>query len=372
MATTQTKAEKRRAERAARRQTRTKGGGPRNGKEAKGKPQKGPIREWVDALVFALAVMIVLRVCFFDLFQIPTPSMEKNLLVGDYLFVSKLHYGTRLPMAVCVPFTQWCLPGIAFPYARVPGFSEVKRGDAMVFNWPVDPDKETISTKMHYIKRVIGLPGESFEIRDKRPHANGEPIVFEEDVEANMQQEWRVTKSEARVRVSATTLADLGVTEWGELNRPEFAVIATEAVANNLAEFPWIASVEPNIKPPDASVFPPALASNSIHNFGPIVIPQEGLTVTLTAENWPYYEPMLRQYEGRQTATRDNGTFEIDGQPATTYTFGQDYFFVMGDNRDNSEDSRFWGFVPMDHVVGKALLVYFSWPQVSRIFHLVD
>ena len=126
------RAESRREERKQRKSARTKEG------SKEGTPQKGKIREWVDAMVFAVVVMVILRTLLFDLFRIPTPSMEKNLLVGDYLFVSKLHYGTRTPMTLGIPFTQIYLPGLTFPWTRFPGFSEVKRGDAVVFNWPDD------------------------------------------------------------------------------------------------------------------------------------------------------------------------------------------------------------------------------------------
>ena len=328
-------------------------------------------------MVFAIVVMVILRTLFFDLFRIPTPSMEKNLLVGDYLFVSKLHYGTRTPMTIGVPFTQVYLPGLEFPFTRMPGFSSVKRGDAIVFNWP-DDDVDVIERRMHYIKRVVALPGESIKVLDKQVFVDETRLPLNE----GMQQYWSVEKTDPRVQLNRSALEELGISEVVQSADPAVVrMIATESSAQTVSTWPWVASVSPAVAQPnavyDAAMYPPGRGWTP-DNYGPVVVPGEGLTIPLDEEAWEIYEKVISRFEGHVTARGTAGEFLIDGVASSEYTFAQDYFFVMGDNRDNSEDSRFWGFVPMDHVVGKALLVYFSWdkdsmlPRFGRLLHLID
>ena len=332
---------------------------------------KSKTREWLEALVFALVVMLIVRTFIFDLFRIPTPSMEKSLLVGDYLFVSKLHYGTRTPYTLGVPFTQIYIPGIRLPSMRLPGFSEVQRNDAIVFNYPLE--ERPIDRKVHYIKRLIGLPGDEVAVQDKQVIVNGAPLEMKED----MQQLWDVYKSNPRVRLSEIRLNDIGIDSFSTTIDPQVVrVLATEGAVEQLETWSYVDRVEKTIVPDNvgysAVMYPPGRGYTP-DNYGAINVPAEGTTVTLTAENWPIYEPVIRRYEGKTTRVTDEG-FVVNGMASTSYTFEQNYFFVMGDNRDNSEDSRFWGFVPMDHVVGKAILVYFSWdanstlPRFNRIF----
>ncbi len=328
--------------------------------------QKGKVREWVDAMTFAIVVMLIVRTLFFDLFRIPTPSMEKSLMVGDYLFVSKLHYGTRTPMTIGIPFTSMYIKGISIPFFRFPGFTKIKRGDAVVFNWPEDA-VEQIDRRMHYIKRIMGLPGEKLEVRDKVVFIDGEA----QELMPTMQQRWRVVKTEPRIQLSSSWLDEIGVSEVIQTeNQLVLVVTGTEFAMEEIKAMPWVASIEPAITVPnsryDQVMYPRGRGYNP-DNFGPVSIPKEGQTVTLTDAVWEEIETVITRYEGHVARRTLDGTFEIDGEPATTYTFSQDYFFAMGDNRDNSEDSRFWGFVPMDHVVGKAMFVYFSWDAGSRL-----
>lgn len=357
---------------------------PRNGQKtgtAKGthngrsEASKSQLRQWGEAILFAAIVVLIVRTLFFDLFRIPTPSMEKNLLVGDYLFVSKLHYGTRLPLTLGVPFTSWHLPGVEFPYTRLPGFSDIERGDAVVFNYP--PNEEPIDRKMHYIKRVIGMPGESIAVRDKVVQINGEPLPLG----MGMQQFWYVYKSDPRYRLPSSRLRELGISDVRPTRDPTVVrVLGTRRAIEAMNAWPWIERVEPYIARDEAynSLMYPSGRDYTPDNYGPIPIPEQGETVALTEANWPIYEPVISRYEGRTTRRVDAGTFRIDGEPANTYTFTQDYYFVMGDNRDNSEDSRFWGFVPENHIVGKALFTYFSWdsgsnlPRFGRIFRGIE
>ena len=346
-----------------------------NGKSDGKRKHKSKLREWTDAVVFALVVMLIVRTLIFDLFRIPTPSMEKNLLIGDYLFVSKLHYGTRTPLTIGIPFTQIYVKGVSLPHTRFPGFTSVERGDAIVFNFP--PEEKPVDRKMHYIKRVVGLPGDDLQLIDKQVHVNGQVVPLRE----GMQQYWNVYKRDPRVALSGATLRDLGVSDLQGTSNPSIVrVLATEQAVRQIESWPWVERVEPYVAPENvgySSLMYPPDRGYTPDNYGPVHIPKKGETVTLTAENWPLYETVITRYEGHTARSLDDGTFEIDGSTAQTYTFEQNYYFVMGDNRDNSEDSRFWGFVPMNHIVGKAILIYFSWdadamlPRFGRLFNLI-
>lgn len=357
--------QKRRAERAAQ----------RSGKSEKKK--KGPLREWLDAVVFAIIFMVIMRTVFFDLFQIPTPSMEKSLLVGDYIVVSKLHYGMRTPMTIGIPFTQIYVRGLDLPWTRFPGFSEPKRFDAVVFNWPADDDDKPIDRKTYYIKRIIGIPGDTLEIIDKIVHVNGDTLFFKETKEPfkdTMQRFWYVYKEDPRMRLPSARLEELGVSEqWPTMNPTVVRIQATDAAAKAIEEWEYVTAVNPVVREPAVnrtySLYPPS-SNHSTDNYGPLTIPGKDLTVDLTPENWPVYEPVITKFEGLTASLSSDSTFRINGEVRDTYTFTQDYFFVMGDNRDNSEDSRFWGFVPMDHVVGRAVAVYFSWNSEGSPFIL--
>ncbi len=349
----------------------------RGERAARKTPTKGPIREWLDAMIFAVIVMIVLRVLFFDLFRIPTPSMEKSLLVGDYLFVSKLHYGTRTPMTIGIPFTGMYIPGIKLPWTRLPGFSEVKRLDAVVFNWPAD-DVDIIDRRQHYIKRVIGLPGEAFEVRDKEVYVDS----THQKLLPTMQVYWNVFKSDPRVRLNPASLSELGISSMVPTTNPAVVqMIATPRAAEQLTTLPWVDSVRVavvrRVDVYNNSLYPPGMGWTP-DNYGPVLIPAAGMSVPLDAAGARMYETVITRYEGHTLTTASDGSYRVDGQPAATYTFEQNYYFVMGDNRDNSEDSRFWGFVPMDHIVGKAVTVYFSWdkdvmlPRFGRLMHKIE
>ncbi|PEN13669.1 S26 family signal peptidase [Longibacter salinarum] len=310
----------------------------------------------------------------FALFTIPTPSMERNLLVGDYLYVSKLHYGPRMPMSVGIPFIQsWSVPGVEFPYTRLPGFGEVERGDAVVFNYP--PDTGPIDRRMHYIKRVMGMPGDSIAVRDKVVFIDGKayPLGY------GMQQNWLVTKENARYQLPRPRREELAISSIQPTSDARIVrMVATPDAIKEIADLPWIERIQPEItQQPQASLYP-GDRGYTRDNYGPIFIPKKGATVELTADNWPIYGPVIDRYENRNARQMTESTFAIDGQETTEYTFQQNYYFVMGDNRDNSQDSRFWGYVPEDHIVGKAVATYFSRspssvvPRFSRILRGID
>lgn len=360
------------SERKRRRKQRASERAQRRGKPAE-KKKKGPIREWLDAIVFAIIFMVILRAVFFDLFRIPTPSMEKSLLVGDYIVVSKIHYGMRSPITLGIPFTPIYLRGFELPWTRFPGFTAPKRFDAVVFNWPVDEGKP-IDRKTYYIKRIIGMPGDTLSIVDKVVHVNSDTLFFKgtrEPFKDTMQHLWFVYKEDPRVRLPNARLRELGISEAFPTMNPTIERIqATDAAAKAVAGWDYVTEVRPVIRgarPNQGFSLYPANANNSTDNFAPLVIPGKDRTVNLTAENWPVYQTVITNYEG-QSASLDGERILINGQARDTYTFSQDYYFVMGDNRDNSEDSRFWGFVPMDHVVGRAVAVYFSWNSQGSPF----
>src|SRR5690606_9919938 len=255
-----------------------------NGKsDAKRKP-KSKIREWSDAIIFAVVVMLIIRTFLFDLFRIPTPSMEKSLVVGDYLFVSKLHYGTRTPITLGIPFTQIYLPGLTLPHTRLPGFSEVKRGDAVVFNFP--PEDKPVDRKMHYIKRVVGLPGEDLQVIDKIVHIDGEALPML----PTMQQYWNVYKRDPRVALSGSTLRALGVSDvQGTSQLGVVRVLSSRYAVEEINSWPWVEKIDPSIAPDnvgDSSLMYPADRDYTPDNYGPVHTPARGETIELNAETW--------------------------------------------------------------------------------------
>lgn len=336
---------------------------------------KSELRQWGESFVVAVIIVLIVRTLLFDLFRIPTPSMEENLLVGDYLVVSKLHYGPRMPLSLGIPLTPIYLPGLTFPYKRFSGFSEVRRGDPIVFNYP--PGEGPIDQKVHYVKRVIGVPGDTLAVRDKLVSINGRPLPLGR----GMQQYWTVTKTDARYQIPRTRMEEVGISEVRQTqSATTVQILATPAGVRRVSQWSWVQSIEPYVmesKRYSDRMYPPG-RDYTPDSYGPIHIPKNGQTIELTEQNWSVYRPVIVRYEGQAARQMTDSTFAIEGERTTTYTFQQDYFFVMGDNRDNSQDSRFWGFVPMDHVVGKAVLTYFSWdheewhPRFGRIMRPIS
>ena len=302
---------------------------------------------WIRVLAGAVLFAVALRVLVFEAYRIPSSSMEDTLLIGDFVLVSKLHYGPRVLGA------------------RLPGFSEVGRGDVMVFNHPPDLTPE-VERRTPYIKRVVGLPGDTIAIRAKR--------VFAGRAEVPGPRLGRLLWTVGGRLPTGGVLDTLGLGGRVErLGRGAWAVSATADQARRLAEVEGVESVEPYVRPVgDGSAGFPAALRYSLDDYGPLVVPQSGLAVTLSDETWPVYRAVIERFEGH-TAERTAEGFLIDGRPADAVTFRQDYYLVLGDSRDDSADSRTWGFVPRDHVIGRAVGVYFSWdeeagkPRWSRI-----
>ena len=380
--------------------------------------KKGFVREWVDAIIFAVVAATIIRTFMFEAYTIPTSSMEKSLLVGDYLFVSKMSYGPRLPMTpLSFPFVHHTLPlttstksfveWIKFPYYRFPGFGKVERNDAIVFNYP---DGDTVSTRFqsnvsyyslvreygrqrvwtdkqnfgeivarpvdkreNYVKRCIAISGDTLKIVDQQVYINGKPVVNPE----NLQFEYVVQTD--GTSINPRVLDKLNISEGRRTNVPgQFVFFLTNKAKEGLAKLPIVKSVQVISEPagkwnPDIFPHDQRFAWNR-DNFGPLYIPRKGMPIPLTVDNLPLYQRLITVYEGNELEV-DGDVIKINGQPVTEYTPRLNYYWMMGDNRHNSADSRYWGFVPEDHVVGKPELIWFSIDKGkirwNRIFSLV-
>lgn len=351
--------------------------------EEEEKKAKSWLREWVDAIVFAFIAAAILRSLLFGSYKIPTGSMEKDLLIGDFLIVSNVTYGPRTPMAICVPFTDACIPGVKLPWFRIPGYRDVERNDIIVFNvpWEVKP----ISQKTNYIKRAVGVAGDTLELRDKILYIDGEREEYHEGV-----QRFYTIHLRDRVRLSDAKMESIGAGTIGGDNSyvrqtreaNTYIVNMTADVAKQVETWPEVDSMGYFMFGEDEVVYQYQRSYGSFSqafknhdHFTPIVVPFEGQEVELTSQNWFVYKDLIERYEHNDVKI-DGNTFIINGVETNTYTIQQDYYFAMGDNRDSSEDSRFWGFVPKDHIIGKAVIVWMSLdgmvPRFSRIFHIID
>jgi signal peptidase I len=340
------------------------------------KKKKSPTREWVDAILFAVIAATIIRTFFIEAYTIPTPSMERSLLVGDFLFVSKLNYGARTPITpVAFPFAHHTMPlgdakaywdGVKLPYYRLPGFSKVKNGDVVVFNYPMEADSpylRPVDKRENYIKRCIGIPGDTVKLVDAQVFVNGKAI----ENRPGQQIDYRVAYN--GMELNPQIMNDLNVSMYDGINPT-----MTADAAKTLKGYSNIKSIEPNISPKgisDYNVFPTDSRHPKDHkyvwnvdNFGPVIVPKKGWTVKLDTLTLPIYRRAITVYEGN-TLQEVNGEILINGAKTDSYTFKMDYYWMMGDNRHNSLDSRFWGFVPEDHIVGKALFIWMSWDDAG-------
>ena len=351
----------------------------RRRRDAKPKPT---FKENVRFYVKAILIILVVRAFLIEPYRIPSESMEDTLLVGDFLIVSKLHYGARTPATLGIPVTGLFVPGLEIPQTRLPGFDDPDRGDVVVFNYPADLDVERgpiseavpIERRTPYIKRIVAVPSDTVAVLDKVVHLNGHPVPLG----PTMQQRWTVRQT-GMTRPDAELLERLGVEPLDGTARLATAqgpvlydVFATTAEAQALAARSDVAAVEPSVTPEEAR--DQTFGRNPDH-MAPFVVPGKGMAVRLSDATWATYGDILTRYEGRTVTRSADGGFLVDGRPTEVYPFRQNYYFVMGDSRDNSVDGRYWGVVPETHLVGRALFTFISFkswlppiPRLTRFF----
>ncbi|MBX7093908.1 MAG: signal peptidase I [Flavobacteriales bacterium] len=447
------------------------------GPEDFSKKSKPRSREWFDALLFAVIAATIIRTFFLEAFKIPTPSMEKNLLVGDFLFVSKVSYGAKLPETpISFPFTHNTMPVgngksyleiFTLPHLRLPGFGSVQRNDVVVFNFPAgdsvlwdntnvtyytaiaqagfenfqgqgvfDLNKDTLLVQQYdkikeayinplrqqlisrnkigtrpvdkrdnYIKRCVAIPGDVIEVKDRQLYVNGEASGNTDGMQFNYVVHSQTAIPQANNGASFKSYLkqnyDISSSDCAVLDFNS-GIFLVPLTAENLEKFKGLYG-ENNVRPVikkkghyldirsmhspygvpgiDEIRYLPIFPSDIRYdwtedNFGPLKVPTKGETIELNLDNLPLYTRIIDVYEKNDLEVK-NGEIFINGQKATSYTFKMNYYWMMGDNRQNSADSRFWGFVPDDHIVGKAVLVWFStdpetgirWNRVFKGIH---
>ena len=401
------------------------------------KPEQTKTGEWLSSLTFAVVAATLVHTYFLQPYAIPTGSLERTLRIGDFLIVSKFHYGARIPMtAVSTPMVHDTLPILKvksylkkpqIPYLRLPGIEKVKKNDIVVFNWPADTVrqffvkekgvKKPIDKKSNYVKRCVGTPGDTLEIIDGFVYING--VQLELDERARPMYNHKVYSSKgvspnlliqadaddfSRKFIAESLTQDqynalvphlIGVNQTAEGNIELYTTsngipiavlrenrialkepLSTEITANLtlagaalLSQHPSIDSVSMDLTPRGVSgynIFPQN--DQYIWNedqFGPIYLPKEGDEIELSIATYPIYKKLLTEYEGNSIELV-NGEFVVNGSPSERVSITKNYYWMMGDNRDHSEDSRSWGFVPEDHILGKPIFIWMSWDHFNE------
>ena len=357
--------------------------------------------DWVSSILFAIVAATIVHTYFIQPYVIPTSSLEKTLLVGDFLFVSKMHYGARTPLTtVATPMVHDTIPVIKkksylsrpqLPYFRIPGFEKVEQNDIVVFNWPVDTmldmrhtDKyyyKPIDKKTNYVKRCVGIAGDSLEVRNGYVYINGKQNRLPD--RSRLQFSYEVTLKEGKGfdnSIFELLKSRYDITDGiYRLNNGKIIIpAATIEAVEMFKDHPSVAKMT-KIESPQGERDPGIFPHNPNYNwnndfFGPLYIPEKGQTIDLNLEVLPLYKRVLTEYEGNTLKVNGNQIL-INDVVTTSYTFKQNYYWMMGDNRHNSQDSRAWGFVPYDHVVGKPVFIWMSWgdgkPRWERFFTTV-
>lgn len=394
-------------------------------------PTLKSIYDWIDDIIFALVAVYFINLFIFQNYQIPSSSLEKSLLVGDYLFVSKVSYGPRVPNTpLSFPLVQNTLPILncesyldwpSWDYKRVAGLGQIQRNDIVVFNFPAgdtvatlqqNPDYYTlvqmygreavrmnkqsfgeiiyrpVDKRENYVKRCVGLPGDSLSIRNNQVYINGKAAQNPKNMQLNyfvetetpltetMFRNWGVSRDDYMPYGQPCTVTDPETLSFlgfqpnanGTYNLV-YRFPMTEAMVAQVKKLPSVKKVivEPEII--GGTMYYPVDYDNgwTRDNYGPIWIPKRGATIELTPENLALYRRCIKNYEHNELEEKD-GVVYINGEKATTYTFQYDYYWMMGDNRHNSADSRSWGFVPEDHIVGKPIMIWLSLDKDRSLF----
>jgi signal peptidase I len=394
------------------------------------KPKTG-IGESVSSILFAIVAATIVHNYFIQPYIIPTGSLEKSLLIGDFLFVSKFHYGARAPMtAVSFPMVHDTIPGLKIrsylkkpqlPYFRLPALQKIKRNDIVVFSWPADTVRQffvkekrvdkPIDKKSNYVKRCVGIPGDTLEIIDGLIHTNGTKNTYSSRTKIQFSHSAYAKKGVSSKKLLAEgfesfyrryKIENITVSSYQQIlpyivnrtgNTPDNFVVTTESkglpprligelglrvselleakknmtltlkeaeLLRNTSGIDSVIRRVTSIKVPNESFFPNKIPYDwNEDNFGPLLIPKKGMTVELTRSNLPLYKKIITDYESNELEMTPSDIL-INGTRSTSYTFKKDYYWMMGDNRHRSEDSRFWGFIPDDHIVGKPIFIWFS------------
>ena len=372
--------------------------------------KKNKTREWTDAVVFAAVAATIIRWFFIEAYTIPTPSMEKSLLVGDFLFVSKINYGPRVPMTpVAFPFSHHTLPKtklksyvewLKMDYTRLPGFQKIKNNDVVVFNYPdgdtvafnkqnqsyyylvrengwkaVNKNKREygkviarpVDKRENYIKRCVGIAGDTLQVKNREVYINSKLNKLDDRgmylYEIFLNNTGTFTKSMVKKLELASTdvYKGYGTYQLMFLTKDKAKIIKNYSFVDSIRIF------DRGEDPKSTYPYWPKLHW-TVDNYGPIYIPKAGDKITLDQKNYKIYERVIRVYENNPTLEWKEGKAYINGELADTYTFKMNYYWMMGDNRHNSADSRSWGFVPEDHIVGKALFIWLSMDKDKKGF----
>ncbi len=371
-------------------------------KKKKERKPRSKAMEWFDALKFAVIVATLLKWGLLSAFTIPTPSMEGSLLVGDYLFVSKIHYGPRTPVTpLQIPLTHQKVPflnissyldWIQLPSVRLPGFRDVRRNESVVFNYPGNPnfpgeEDYPVDLKTYYVKRCVGLPGDTLQIVETDVIVNGDKSPVPEYV----QWSYKVTTPNP---ISERLWLRYGIWDVAQAGVNTYFVKAINSDIEKIGQIEGVTLEKISLDPQTGSLkdWEPGEGQFNIlpdgsemswneDNFGPYYLPRKGDVMTVNEDFIKRYGYVVERYEGHDEVVLDADKITIDGAQITSYTFAQDYYFMMGDNRHNSLDSRFWGMVPEDHIMGKPLFIWMSTDKHqsfpnnirwNRMFTLID